>query len=148
MLLPLPEFIQGHRTALADAIEGMPSSRMLGLSVLGFGEGVSAIEMAVRDELTFDGLTVQGGMVGTLADYAAVSAATAAAPIGSSAATTGFTVHNLAPARGERLVGIGRVVKLGRSQATAAADVYAVDGGAATLVATGLATCRVIEPGR
>ena len=124
----------------------MPCSRLFGLSILGFGLGVSAIELPVRADLTFDGQTVQGGIVGMLADYAAVSAATAAAPLGWASSTTAFQVYNLAPARGERLVGIGRIVKGGRSQAVAAADVYAVVGAEAELVATALATCKLIGP--
>ena len=34
------------------------------------------------EQLTFDGRSVQGGLVGTLADYAAVSAAISALPEG------------------------------------------------------------------
>ena len=146
MQLPIPEFIDLHRPDLTVAIAAMPCSRFLGLSVLGLGDGVSAIELPVRPDLTFEGKTVQGGIVGTLADYAAVSAATAALPLGWASSTTSFQVYNLAPARGERLVGIGRIVKGGRSQAVASADVYSVIGADAVLVATALATCKLMGP--
>ena len=146
MQLPMPFLINQHRPDLAAAIAAMPCTQLLGLSVLGLGDGVSAIELLTRADLTFDGRTVQGGIVGTLADYAAVSAATAASPLGWASSTTAFQVYNLAPARGERLVGIGRIVKGGRSQAVAAADIYAVVGEDAELVATALATCKLTGP--
>lgn len=146
MQLPLPSLVNHHRPDLAAAIAAMPCSRLFGLRVLGLGDGLSAIELSVRSDLTLDGRTVQGGIVGTLADYAAVSAATAAMPSGWGASTTAFQVYNLAPARGDRLVGIGRVVRSGRSQAVAAADVYALTGSDAELVGTALATCRLIGP--
>ena len=146
MKLPIPALIDRHRSDLATAIAGMPCSQLLGLSVLGFGDGVSAIELPIRTDLTFDGQTVQGGIVGTLADFAAVSAATTASPVGWVSSTTAFQVYNLAPARGERLVGIGRIVKGGRSQAVAAADVYAVIEEKADLVATALASCKLMAP--
>jgi len=146
MQLPMPSLIDRHRPDLAAAITAMPCTRLLGLSVLGLGDGVSVIELPVHADVTFDGRTVQGGIVGTLADYAAVSAATAASPLGWVSSTTAFQVYNLAPARGDRLVAIGRIVKGSRSQAVAAADVYAVIGEDAELVATALATCKLIGP--
>jgi acyl-coenzyme A thioesterase PaaI-like protein len=90
MKLPIPDLIDRHRPDLAAAIAAMPCSRLLGLSVLGLGDGVSAIELPLRPDLTFDGKTVQGGIVGTLADFSAVSAATAALPLGW-ISSTGFS---------------------------------------------------------
>lgn len=146
MQIPMPLLIENYRPALSKAIASMPCSRLLSLTVLGFGEGVSAIELIIRTNLTFDGRTVQGGIVGTLADFAAVSAATANCAGGWTSSTTGFHVHNVLPARGERLVGLGRVVNSGRSQAVAAADIYAVTGNKAELVATALASCQLRAP--
>lgn len=135
------------RPDIAAGIHAMPASALLGLSCLGFAEGRSAIELVIRPGLTFDGRVVQGGIVGTLADYAAVSAIAAGVPAGFFAATTGFTVQNLAPAAGERLVGLGRMISRSKSSAAGAADVYAVTGDEWRLVATCLATSRLSELG-
>lgn len=143
MQFSLPLLIDGHRTDLRDAIDRMPASGLLGLRIIGFGHGVSAIDMQIRPELTFDGKVVQGGIVGALADYAAVSAATAAMPEGWASATTGFQVHNLEPASGIRLVALGRTIKVSKSGALAASDVFADRNNSMDLVATGLATCRL-----
>lgn len=146
MKLSMPPLIENFRPDLSKAIESMPCARLLDLSVIGFGKGVSAIEMIVRTDLTFDGRTVQGGIVGTLADFAAVSAATANCADGWTSSTTGFQVYNVSPARGERLIALGRVVKGGRSQAVAAADVYVISGDNGELVATALASCKLRAP--
>jgi uncharacterized protein (TIGR00369 family) len=141
----LPELIPGYRADLHAPIEGMPASQLLGLRVIGFAQGISMIEMPIRLEFTVDGRTVQGGLVGTLADYAAVSAATSSMPEGWLSATTGFEVHNLAAAIGSRLVAVGRTIKVSKSSGVAAADVFAQQDDAMVHVATALATCRLFQ---
>lgn len=143
----LPEVHAAHRPDLRAAILSMPVSRTLGLRVVGFTSGVSVMELDVRPEVTFDGRTVQGGIVGTLADFAGVSAATATLSPGGAASTTGFEVHHLAPARGERLVAVGRAAFAGQSHAVSRVEVYALrEGQEAVLVAIGTTTCRLIQP--
>jgi uncharacterized protein (TIGR00369 family) len=145
MQFKLPELITSHRDDLKVLIERMPACEFLGLKVCGFNENQAIVEMLVRVEITIDGKTVQGGIVGTLADFAAVSAATATKPAGWVSSTTSFDVHNLAPAIGERLVAVGRVIKASASSAVAAADVYAEKDGVFSLVATALVTCRFVQ---
>jgi uncharacterized protein (TIGR00369 family) len=142
MHFKLPELFASHREDLKILIERMPVCQLLGLKVCGFNENQAVVTMPVRSEFTVDGAVVQGGIVGTLADFAAVSAATASKPAGWVSSTTSFDVHNLAPAIGDRLVAIGRVIKASASSGVAAADVYAEKDGTFALVATALATCR------
>jgi uncharacterized protein (TIGR00369 family) len=141
----MPELTAGYRADLHAPIERMPASQLLGLKVIGFAQGISMIEMPIRSEITVDGRAVQGGLVGTLADYAAVSAATSSVPEGWFSATTGFEVHNLAPAIGTRLVAVGRTIKVSKSSGVASADVFAQQGDALVHVATALATCRLFQ---
>jgi uncharacterized protein (TIGR00369 family) len=140
----LPELILGYRDDLKIAIERMPICELLELTVVGFNSTQAVVQMPISEKVTIDGKIVQGGIVGTLADFAAVSAATASKPIGWASSTTSFDVHNLAPAVGNRLIAVGRVVKASGSTGVAAADVYAGQGGLLLLVATALATCRFI----
>lgn len=135
------------RADLRMAIESMPASRWLGLRIAGFDpKGISRIDMTVRPELTFDGVSVQGGLVGALADYAGVSAAVCTMPDGWRAATVGFEVHNIAPAAGELLVAIGRAVSVGRTLGVSRADVYALRDGGWTLVTVATTTARLFDP--
>ena len=143
------DLIDDHRPEIRLGIERMPSTRLLGLKVLGLGDGVSLLEMAIRPEITFDGRNVQLGIVGTLADYAAVSAANTVMPAGWAAATTGIEVHNLEPANGVRLLAVGRSIRSGKGLSLGEARVYAQaedgpvgDPTAHRLVAVAMATCR------
>jgi uncharacterized protein (TIGR00369 family) len=141
-----PELEAGLRADLSAAIESMPASRLIGLRVLGFSpSGQSMLELAVTPSLTFDGRVVQGGVVGMLADYAGVSAASSTLPAGWAASTTGFEVHNLAPAAGDRLVAVGQAVQVGKSHAVSTATVWAFRGEVATLVAVATTACRPFE---
>ena len=143
----LPAVDALHRPDLREAILSMPVAHTLGLRLMGLAPGVSVMELDVRPELTFDGRTVQGGIVGTLADFAGVSAATAALSAGGAASTTGFEVHHLAPARGERLVAVGRAAFVGRSHAVSRVEVHALqEGQEPILVAIGTTTCRLMLP--
>ncbi len=142
----LPTVDINCRADLRDAIHAMPASKLMGLRVLGFdAAGVSLIELPLRTELTFDGRAAQGGIVGLLADYAGVSAAASTLPPGWICSTLGFEVHNVAPARGQRLVAVGRAQVVGRSHAVSRAEVYAQDSDALTLVCVATTTCRPFE---
>jgi uncharacterized protein (TIGR00369 family) len=139
----LPEVDARCRVDLAATIHGMPASQLLGLQVIGFQlDGQSRIELPIRRELTVEGRVVQGGIVGLLADYAGVSAASCTLPEGWMAVTTGFAVHNLAPAVGDRLVAIGQLQQMSAAQAVSRVDVFALREGLATLVAVGSTTCK------
>ena len=139
----LPEVDPNFRCDLKKGIEAMPASQLIGLQVIGFdSRGTSRLEMPITAAITFDGRVVQGGIVGMLADYAGVSAATCTLEPGWLTSTTSFEVHNLAPARGERLIAIGTAVKVGASIAVSRAEVYAEKAGVFTLVCVATTTCK------
>jgi uncharacterized protein (TIGR00369 family) len=144
----LPAIKVGFREDIAKAIESMPASMLVGLKVLGFADsGVSLLEIPMRRELTFDGLVAQGGIVGMLADYSGVSAANCMLPPGWMASTTGYEVHNLAPAAGDALVAVGQVIHMSKSNVVSIAEVWARIGGLHTLVAWATTTCKPFEIG-
>jgi len=145
-VMTLPQIVPGHRRDLVSFIEGMPATRSLEIKVVGLGEGVSVLEMPIRREFTVDGRILQAGLVGVLADYAAVSAATATRPAGWLPATTGFDVHNLEPAVGEKVIAIGNAIR-SKQFGLASADLFVMLEGEPTLCATALATCRFFQIG-
>jgi uncharacterized protein (TIGR00369 family) len=141
-----PVIVPGFRADLVLGIQSMPASRLIGLKVLGFApEGLSVIELPITGALTFDGRIVQGGIVGMLADYAGVSAAACTLPEGWMASTTGYEVHNISPAKGERLLAIGHAINVGKSHAVSRAEVWAQADGASTLVCVATTTCKPFE---
>ena len=113
-----------------DFVESMPSTNHLGIEILELGEGRALFRMRNRSELTFDGTVVQGGIVATLADYAAVAACGTLLDEGWLMATTGAETHNLAAADGSSLIAVAEVIKPGRRLAVARAEVFndSVDG--------------------
>lgn len=123
----------------------MPSTRHLGIHIVELDAGRAVFEMTNTEALTFDGAVIQGGIVSVLADYAAVSACGTTLPAGWLMATTGSQTHNLAPARGARIVAVAEVVRPGQRHAVARADVYN-DNVSGTHCLTGLFTATGIPP--
>ncbi|MFW0789700.1 PaaI family thioesterase [Gordonia sp. CPCC 205333] len=128
------------RQFLANA----PVAETLGLELLDAAPERSAISMKIAPHITFDGATVQGAIVATLADFAAVASASMVARPNQFIATVGCETHNLAPARGERLIAVGRLVSKPGRRMVAAADVYA-DDERGTLCLTGLFTAAALD---
>lgn len=130
-------------TRLHDFLANAPIARTLGLHLHDAAPERSTITMDIAPHLTFDGQTVQGAIVATLADFAAVACASMVTRPGQFIATVGCETHNLAPARGTRLIAVGRLISKPGRRMVAAADVYA-DEVSGPLVLTGLFTAAAI----
>lgn len=87
---------------------------------------------------------VHGGAVGALADTSAGFAAMTLVPEDSTLLTAEFKINFLAPAKGEKIVSRGRVLKPGRTLIVAQSEVVAIDKGEEKLVAIMIATMAVI----
>ncbi len=135
-----------YQEAVTGFLLAMPVARFYGLDVVELEPGRSELAMPFKADLSHDGRTFQGGVIGALADFAGASAAATLLPKNRVVMTTGFTVHLVALAAGDRLVGIGEVVSAGRSTAVSRADLYTVDERRRVLCATALVTTRDIEP--
>jgi acyl-coenzyme A thioesterase PaaI-like protein len=141
-----PTVSRSYREDLALAIEAMPASRWLGLRVVGFAQGgISLIELPLRTELSFDGKIAQAGVVGMLADYAGVSAAASTLPSGWAASTTGYTVHNVAPALGSKLLAMGYAQHVGKNTAISSAQVWSQEPSGWRLVCTASTSCKPFQ---
>ncbi|MEU1208661.1 PaaI family thioesterase [Nocardia sp. NPDC005825] len=136
-----PEVLQAVRAVVLS----MPAAKHLGFSFGRVAAGEAEIIQPYRAELTEHNGNFQGGVIGSLADFAGGSAAGTLLPAGWVNMTVDYTVKLLAPARGEMIVARGRVVKPGKAITVAAADVYGVDQGEETLCATALVTMRNIQ---
>src|SRR6056297_483661 len=87
------------------------------------------------------------GLTFAIGDSAAGYAALSVLPEGYEVLTTEMKVNLLAPARGERLIARGRVIKPGRRLVIVQADVHAVDDGQETYVALLTGTMIPLLPG-
>jgi uncharacterized protein (TIGR00369 family) len=135
-----------YRHDLTAGVCAMPVAQHLGVDVIGFGNGVSMLSMPWTRVATFDGKHIMGGIVGTFADMAAVTAAISGNEIGTFASTTGFTVNMLAPAKGTHFIAIGRSIGSSKAIASCGADVFAINEEKATMIATCLATAKLHMP--
>lgn len=140
---PNPEFAQ----AVTFAVLSMPAAKHLGFEFGRVDPGEVEIVQPFRTELTQHNGYFQGGVLGSLADFAAGSAAGTLLQPGWVNMTIDYTVKILAPAKGERVLARGRVLKPGALITSATADVYSVEGDAEILCATALVTMRNVKLG-
>ena len=80
------------------------------------------------------------GATGTIADTAGGYAALSTFDTGDSILTVDYSINLLAPAKGDRLVAQGQVVRTGRTITVCSLEVHALDGAELTHVATGRQT--------
>ena len=112
----------------------------LGAKLISVTPGAVEIALPFRDDLTQQGGVVHAGVLASIADSACGYAALTLMPVGSDVVSIEFKLNLVAPAKGERMVARGRVVRAGKTITTSAADVFAVEEGVETLVATMLGT--------
>ena len=122
---------------MRDIIQRSPFNRSLGAEVTVLENGRSELVVAIRpDLLQFHGY-VHGAIVGCVADNAC---AWAAASVLGGVVTAEYTLHFMAPAVGEFLIGRGEVVKATRRRAVTRAEIFVRSNGEERLVATAMAT--------
>ena len=134
---------EGRAEDLQTQLKRSPFHGWAGMSVLDAGPGTVEIALdAAPHHLNLPGV-LHGGMIATLADTAAGLAVRTELTPGRTHVTTSLTVQYLRPGAPGRIVGRGRVLRIGRTLAHAAADVVVADG---RLLATASATIALGGP--
>ena len=88
---------------------------------------------------------IHAGIITSIVDSACGYAAYSLMAKSSGVLTVEYKVNFLSPARGERFIGIGRVVKPGRTLTVCSGEVVAVEAGEEKLIATMQATMMAIK---
>ena len=127
------------------AVLSMPAAKHLGFDFGRVAPGEVEIIQPYREELTENNGFLQAGVVGALADFAGGSAGITLLAPGWVNMTVDYTVKLVAPAKGEKIVARGRVIKPSQVMTVAAADVYAVNGSEEKLCATAFVTMRNLK---
>jgi uncharacterized protein (TIGR00369 family) len=125
------------------AVQGSGFTRFAGIEPLKVWEGESELTIALRPDLTQHHGFAHGAVVGLMADNAC---AWAAASVSGDVVTGSYTIHFLAPAKGERLRAKGQVVKRGKRQVIVRAEVWA-ESDAAKPVLAAIATATIVPVG-
>ena len=117
----------------------------LGVELDAVAEGQCETSLAVQPRHLQHSGQVHAGVLTTLADHTAGAAAQTLAPEGMFVATVEMKISLLRPAKGERLVCRGRVLKPGRQLSFVEAEVHCVADGKDHLVAKVSATMAMIS---
>lgn len=133
------------KSHVEKTVLNMPAAKHLGFHFGAISPGEAEIIQPYRVELTQGGGFFQGGVLGSLADFAAGSAAGTLLEPGWLNMTIDYTVKIISPAKGEYLLALGRVIKAGSAITVAAADVFSVNGSKQTLCATSFVTMRNVK---
>ncbi|MEW5879767.1 MAG: PaaI family thioesterase [Pseudomonadota bacterium] len=136
-----PDFERRVRASFAR----QAAMRLIGAELTAVEPGRVTIELPVRADLTQQHGFVHGGIVGMIADSAGGYSAFTLMPADASVLTVEYKINLLAPAKGERLVATGCVLKPGRTLSIVRADVDAIDGARRTLVAAMQQTLMVMH---
>lgn len=120
---------------IRSSFERQGIMKTIGARLLSVAPGEVRIELPWSEAVTQQHGFVHAGIVSTIADNACGYAAYTLMPAGSDVLGVENKINFLAPARGERFVSVGRVVKAGRTLAVCTGEVWAYDNGKETLVA-------------
>jgi uncharacterized protein (TIGR00369 family) len=112
----------------------------IGASIAALEPGRCEVLLPYRRDLCQQHGYLHAGITTAVADSAAGYAAFSLMPPGASVLTVEFKVNLMAPARGERFVAQGRVIKPGRTLLVVEAEVLAEEKGSRKSVAHMLAT--------
>ena len=119
----------------------------LGAEIVAVRPGEVEIVLPCSDRILQQHNFVHGGAVATVADSACGYAALSVMPREAAVLTIEFKMNLLAPAKGDRLRAIGRVIRNGRKLVVTLADVFAEEADARKPVALMTATMMVVEGG-
>lgn len=117
----------------------------LGASVASVKKGEVEIVLPFSDKILQQHGFIHAGAIATIADSACGYAALSMMPDDAAVLTAEFKIHLLAPAKGERIRAVGRVVRAGRKLVVTIGDVFADEGGQSKQVALITASMMVME---
>ncbi len=130
----------GYAARVRESFARQHVMRFIGAELVDLQPGYCEIHLPYRPELSQQDGFFHAGIISTIADSAGGYAGYTLMPTDSRLLTVEYKMNLLAPARGERLVARGQVIKNGRTLVIAKADVGAIRDGEETLCATLLET--------
>ena len=119
--------------------------RTLGATLESVSPGNVEIALRPREDVCQQHGFVHAGAVSAIADTASGYAALTLMPASAGVLTTEFKINLLAPAKGDRILAVGKVVKAGRTLTLAQTEVFAENDGRSKLIALLTATLMAVE---
>jgi uncharacterized protein (TIGR00369 family) len=119
--------------------------RTLGATLGNITSGQVEVVLVPKPEISQQHGFVHAGAISAIADSAAGYSALSVMPMDRGVLTTEFKINLLAPARGERIIARGKVVKAGRTLTLAQTEVFAGNEEKEQLIALLTATFMAID---
>jgi len=135
----------GRAEEIAASFARQGLMKTFGASLVRVERGEVELAMPWSEGVTQQHGFFHGGVVGALADSACGYAALSMVGEGEAGLTAEYKINLLSPAKGERLIAVGRVLKPGRTLIVAQGDVFTETGGSRKAVATMLMTLCVVR---
>ena len=128
-----------------DSFARQQAMTTIGATVESVAAGAVEIAMPFSDKFTQQHGFIHAGIVTMLCDTACGFAALSLMPENAAVLTTEFKVNLLSPARGERFIAHGRVVRPGRKLMVCLGEVFAEEAGKRKQVALMTASMMVMD---
>lgn len=141
---PVFKVYPGFEERVRESFARLALMDTIGARLTRIAPGEVDIDMPVRDDLTQQHGFVAAAIVTAIVDTACGYAAMSLMPVGADVVTVEYKVNFVSPARGERLVARGRVVKPGRALTVCTGEVYALSGPEEKPVAAMLGTMMAL----
>jgi uncharacterized protein (TIGR00369 family) len=135
-MLPFPPKNPDFREIATATFDAQRAMRTLGISLARLEPGEVELAMPYSPDFTQQNGFVHAGIITAGLDNACGIAAFSLMPAGSDILTVEFKTNLLAPAKGERFMFRGIVIKPGRTLTVCEGRAYAVQDGVETLIAT------------
>ena len=119
--------------------------KLIGAELVKVLPGEVEIHLPFLNDLTQQRGFLHAGIITAIVDSACGYAALSLMPAGASVLTVEFKVNLLAPAKGEKFVARGKVVKPGRTISVCSGEVFALGSEEPNLVATMTATMMTLQ---
>jgi len=124
-----------YAVRVTDSFARQSVMNLIGARLTRVAPGETEIELPYRADLCQQHGFFHAGITSTIADSAGGYAAFSLFPADASVLTIEFKINLLAPASGERLRAVGRVIKPGRTVTVSEAEVFALKEGEEKLCA-------------
>lgn len=119
-------------TRIRESFDRQSMMKTLGARLVAVAPGAVEIDAAITPDLSQQHGFAHAALAFAIGDSSAGYSALTVMPEDREVVTSEMKIHLLAPARGDRLIARGRVVKPGRRLVIVTADVFAVEGGVET----------------
>ena len=131
-------------TRVRDSFSRQEVMRTLGIEIVLLGPGEITLTMPYASAYTQQHGFVHAGILATALDSACGCAAFSLMPEDAAVLTVEFKLNLLAPARGDRFIFRGKVVKPGRTLTVCEAQAFAISGDQEKLIASMSATLMAL----